>query len=420
MDKKKTIGMCWDTTANNTGVHEGAARHFEVCMEHAILWCPCRRHMIELHIKHAYEALFGGTQGKDNTLFKRFKEWYLQKLHEDDQFPDPAGFKKWRWPRPTSQKNRQLIAWATETREKTTEWLTEGTFPREDYREKVELTHFILGGDPIRRRGDGVVDYFKMRRPGPIHHARFMARSITCMKMYILSDIFPLSQEEKSNLNRIVLLLITLYNVHFLSCPLATSAPRNDLNFIYKLRIYRTVDAVVADAALASCYRHLMYVVPEMVVLALFDDDVPNQEQAAMSNALRACPRPNVLPPGKPGQPSFTPQIRKLTDAKPCLSEFITEKSWLLFHLIDADTQWLSEPVETWHQIPAYLDQRDFCRHIEVVNDCAERAIKDCQQFAKKSASPEHRDCMITVAGDHRGRASTITRKDGLNNMARR
>ena len=105
--------LAWDTTANNT-VHEGAAKHFEVCIKHGILWCPCRRHKCELHIKHAYEALFGKTVGKDNQFFKRFKEWWLAEAQANNGFPDPASFKQWRWPRPTSQKNRNLIAWANE------------------------------------------------------------------------------------------------------------------------------------------------------------------------------------------------------------------------------------------------------------------------------------------------------------------
>ena len=257
-----------------------------------------------------------------------------------------------------------------------------------------------------------------MRRPGALHHARFMCRAITCLKIFAMSDSFPLSPEESACLQRIVQFIILIYAKHFLTCALATEAPRNDLNFVYNLRKYRTIDALVADAALASTDRHHWYVVPQMVVLSLFDDGVPNQEKAEIAAALLASPRPNVFPPGKPGQPAFSPQIRLLARAKPSLSVFVTEKSWLLFHLIEADTQWLSEPVDTWNQIPAYLDQKDFCRHIEVVNDCAERAIKDCQDYAKKSASPDLRDRMITVAQDHRWRASTST-KAGLQNMAR-
>ena len=76
----------------------------------------------------------------------------------------------------------------------------------------------------------------------------------------------------------------------------------------------------------------------------------------------------------------------------------------------------MTEPPPTWNTFPAYIDQRELCRGIEVINDCAERAIKDCQAYAKSSCSPELRESLITVAQDHRGRATTV-RKGGLFNM---
>lgn len=46
------IGMCWDTTAANTGAYRGSATLFEAELGHAILWLGCRHHVAELHIKH--------------------------------------------------------------------------------------------------------------------------------------------------------------------------------------------------------------------------------------------------------------------------------------------------------------------------------------------------------------------------------
>ncbi len=57
------IATCWDTTAANTGVHEGAASHFERFLGYAVLWLACRHHMAELHIKHTYDKIQGATQG---------------------------------------------------------------------------------------------------------------------------------------------------------------------------------------------------------------------------------------------------------------------------------------------------------------------------------------------------------------------
>ena len=47
------IAMCFDTTASNTGEHEGACKHyFEDTIARAVLWLACRHHIGELHIKH--------------------------------------------------------------------------------------------------------------------------------------------------------------------------------------------------------------------------------------------------------------------------------------------------------------------------------------------------------------------------------
>ena len=57
------IATCWDTTASNTGCHEGAVTHFEAYLEHAFLWLACRHHMAELHVKHVYDKIRGATKG---------------------------------------------------------------------------------------------------------------------------------------------------------------------------------------------------------------------------------------------------------------------------------------------------------------------------------------------------------------------
>ena len=53
---------------------------------------------------------------------------------------------------------------------------------------------------------------------------------------------------------------------------------------------------------------------------------------------------------------------------------------------------------------------------IQVVNDCAERAVKDVHDYAKITRDHNLRDSIILVANDHRGRI-THMRKENLNNM---
>ena len=61
---KTIIGMSWDTTASNSGVHQGSATLLEQELQHNILWLACRHHIGELHIKHADERVRGKSNGK--------------------------------------------------------------------------------------------------------------------------------------------------------------------------------------------------------------------------------------------------------------------------------------------------------------------------------------------------------------------
>ena len=57
---------------------------------------------------------------------------------------------------------------ATKSLEYLQSCLQNNVFPREDYRELLELSILYLGG---------CLPNFKFQTPGPVHHARFMAKA---------------------------------------------------------------------------------------------------------------------------------------------------------------------------------------------------------------------------------------------------
>lgn len=61
---QKIIGACFDTTASNSGAHNGAAKILEELLNRALLWLACRHHIGELHIRHANNAIRGKPLGK--------------------------------------------------------------------------------------------------------------------------------------------------------------------------------------------------------------------------------------------------------------------------------------------------------------------------------------------------------------------
>ena len=62
----KIIALVFDTTASNSGKHEGAAKWIEEVLG-VVLYNPCRYHIYELHIKHPFDKLFGATTGNCRT-----------------------------------------------------------------------------------------------------------------------------------------------------------------------------------------------------------------------------------------------------------------------------------------------------------------------------------------------------------------
>ena len=140
---------------------------------------------------------------------------------------------------------------------------------------------------------------------------------------------------------------------------------------------------MISTSAKESSLNHLWYLFPELIVLAFFDTDIPNQEKSAMARTPMANHVPVRFPVGKPGGRHFEEIIPKLAAflgghvGIPCLSEFITERSWLFFYLVQRGTARLARDPEEWQEDPEYRFTCEVAHAMLVVNDCAERNIKD-------------------------------------------
>lgn len=85
----RIIGMSFDTTASNTGKHQGACARLETDLGRALLWLACRRHVMELHVKHVAKVMaenISGTKqtGPVNTVFKRLQDDWPKLLEDID------------------------------------------------------------------------------------------------------------------------------------------------------------------------------------------------------------------------------------------------------------------------------------------------------------------------------------------------
>ena len=68
------IGMCFDTTASNTGRLNGACTLLEQCLGRNLLWMACRHHMLEVLLADAFGICLGPSTGPEILFFKRFRE----------------------------------------------------------------------------------------------------------------------------------------------------------------------------------------------------------------------------------------------------------------------------------------------------------------------------------------------------------
>ena len=156
--------------------------------------------------------------------------------------------------------------------------------PRDDYCELLELTIIFLGGTPHRE--------IRFRYPGAIHRARWMARAIYSLKMWLfLKQYEPLqsgagsrkchglshSQQIWHHLQEVSWFVTKVYLTYWFESPAAHSAPRHDLAMLCALSEYPNTE--IPKAATTAFERHLWYLSEILIGFAFFDDVVTTKEK---------------------------------------------------------------------------------------------------------------------------------------------
>ncbi|KAK4024350.1 hypothetical protein OUZ56_009768 [Daphnia magna] len=174
---ESVIGLVFDTTASNTGIHRGCATLLEKELGRAIMWLACRHHIYELHVKHVWAAVIGEANSPIEPLMKRFQ----QDWNDLDRGTEGLCLFEWDGDEEsdTFQQASKVLKWGENH-------LMACSFPREDYRELIELTVVYLGGKVPPPR------IFNLRKPGAHHRARFMHIAIYALKMQLMSERFKM------------------------------------------------------------------------------------------------------------------------------------------------------------------------------------------------------------------------------------
>ena len=144
----------------------------------------------------------------------------------------------------------------------------------------------------------------------------------------------------------------------------------------------------------------MFYLTEELVVLALCDKHTTAVEKEMIVKALLQAGRPQEFPPMKP-QFKVHLLLNKAHD-EPSLHDFIGPRSWLIFDLLDVRVQWMQYPADQWDTQEEYRRFFDLVNKMIVVNDVAERNVKNVCDYAEYSKDPERRDRVVLIANFNR------------------
>jgi hypothetical protein len=380
------VGMCFDTTASNTGSKNGACVLLEKLVERNLLYFACRHHTHEVVIAEIYSLLFEPSRGPNIALFERF-----QRCWPSINTANFAPLDDVRLAEPFLQQLRVEIGLFLQP------YLSNETsyIPREDYKEMIELCLLVLGF-PLP---DDAKQYH-FRLPGAYHMARWMAKVIYCMKIYLFRNQFKLTAHEMKSLSEFCMFAAHIYVPAWIACPVASDAPVNDLMLFRRISQYTVVNKVISQAALKKLQNHTWYLGSEMIPLSLFSSKVSDEEKKLIVEAMiRSGNNWSV-------RGIKCPVIKCDQWENKQLHELVTSSSTASLRSLGLDVAVLSNTdPQTWEEIPEFRDTKAVISSVKVVNDAAERSVALMSTFNQSITKTESEmQKLIQVVEDNRKR----------------
>ena len=374
--RQNVVGLVFDTTASNTGLKNGACTFIEQSLGHEVAWVACRHHILELVLASVFRALFGPTGGPDVSLFKRFQQTWSFVDQTKFQVACNDMFDAY-----TSVVQTQMVKYYTSA-------LSE-SHPREDYKELIQLCLIFLGGSEAYA--------VSFRSPGAFHQARWMAKAIYCLKLYLFQDQFTMTTKERKGMTEMALFVSLVYTRFWHEAPRGISAPLNDVQLLEALDKYP--NRVVAKAASESFGRHLWYFSEILVGLSFFDDRIEMELKAQMVSNLKT--------------PASDSALKRLENppsplSSTCLIHCVSQRTSVIFDVLCRNGQlkahnFLMKSPEEWLDDPDYNELKNAASLMKVVNDTAERGIALMQQYnSSLTKNEEQKQFLLRLVERHR------------------
>lgn len=266
---------------------------------------------------------------------------------------------------------------------------------RADYKELLQLTLIFLGAER-----------FNFRTPGPMSHARWMAKGIYSIKIFLFREQFSLTKNEENGLRDVCIFLVKLYIKAWYGCTNAITAPLQDLNFVKDIIAYSKTDPIISAAIQKKMSNHLWYLSEEVIALAFFDSNVTFEEKRKMLEKLLS-KEPFV-------KLNNDRSYSKLTDFQNYdLSDFISEKTKSFFKRFGLSLAFLKSDPSSWETLFELQEGWTFCRNLSVVNDTAERGIKFFESYNHiLTNSEEEKNLLLQVVEAYKQKYPSYKKSD--------
>ncbi|CAH0562945.1 unnamed protein product [Brassicogethes aeneus] len=328
------FGMCFDTTASNTGRLNGACTILEHLIGRNLLRMACRHHMFEVLLSDAFNVCFGPSTGPDIIFLKRFRDSWSKLNHDYNRQETPLIS--------TSELQKKFIS----------KKLKEN-HPRDDYKELLTLAGLLIGLN---------IASTSILKPGALHRARWMAKAIYCMKIELLLDLeenqtaFRVTAYELQGLKRFNRFVVCVYIESWFTSTSAADAPRNDIMLIQRLQNYS--DEKLRTVGLKMMQRHSWYLIPELATLVLFSEHMsPEDKSHIVQHNLQSERGSHLLK-------SLPHTVRDIKISRS------------FFQVLGIEDSFLSAPVETWPKTLTFKKAADLVKNLPCVNDCADSDIQ--------------------------------------------
>lgn len=372
--------MCFDTTAVNSGQRMGVINQLPRMIGKKMLPLACRHHVAEVVLKHVFEVV--GDESRSGT----FDEFRSFQLKLNDGIID---VKKYRTAMTYSALRRQVMPWKDSVIAFCLEQL-QIRQPRGDYKELLELVVMFLGANPPQGP--------RFRKAGAISRARWMARAIYTLKIWMLGgQLKEIGTTLMNHYKTICVFIAQCYVKFWFRLTLAAAAPRVDLEF--DKAAFDFQEKKYSQIAIRAFSNHLWYFSGSTIALSFFDNEVETEEKREMVKALTKSKIQTVDEQNQYKPPCKPTEIHKNS----CLSDFITAQSYDFFEILNIDKDFLTKDPEEWPQMKEYIVAQKRVQALQVVNDIAERAVKLASDFnGKLTKDPDQEQFLLQVVEYHR------------------